>query len=100
MNLREISVYINDKLVVELSKKMQEPDLMDVVKMVSPKKLFHLISIDVRDVKLDIKYKAGEQPISIFFRIASGNVDVKVNKTFSAEMERTTKKTPPSKTII
>src|SRR5205823_8229374 len=37
---------------------------------------------------------------SIILRIASGNLDVKVSKAFSAEMERITKKKPPSKTTI
>src|SRR5690606_17679629 len=37
---------------------------------------------------------------TIFLRTASGQLDVKVSKQFAAEMERTTKKYPPSQTAV
>ncbi|GBC04755.1 hypothetical protein RclHR1_05850004 [Rhizophagus clarus] len=101
VNLQEITVYFNDTMRMQLSKKMQEPKLM-VIKseydVFSPQKLFHLTSIDVRDVQLSVKYQAEES--SMFFRIASGNLDVTVSDTFSVEMERIVKKKPPNRTII
>ncbi|GES82823.1 hypothetical protein GLOIN_2v1661590 [Rhizophagus clarus] len=120
-NLREVSVYFNSTLVIQLSKKMQEPRLMNIASAFdtySPQKMFHLTSVDVRGVQLDVKrlidplniitkqwrsppitnYQTEET--SIFLRIASGNLDVKVSSAFSLEMERTTKKKPPNKTTI
>ncbi|CAG8505139.1 14702_t:CDS:10 [Racocetra fulgida] len=40
------------------------------------------------------------QETSIFLRVASGHLDVRVSRAFSADMERTTKKKPPSQTVI
>ncbi|EXX79472.1 hypothetical protein RirG_005250 [Rhizophagus irregularis DAOM 197198w] len=37
---------------------------------------------------------------SIFLRVVNGNLDVNVSDEISSEMERVTKKKPPSKTII
>ncbi|CAB4474438.1 hypothetical protein RhiirA5_500084 [Rhizophagus irregularis] len=101
VNLQDISVYFNDAMPIQLSKKMQEPKFMNITSeydVFSPQKLFHLTSVDVRDVQLDAKYQSEKS--SIFFRIASGNLDVKVSDAFSAEMERIVKKKPPNKTII
>jgi len=100
-NLHEISVHFNGVLTIHLLKKMQEPKSMDVspeFNTFSPQEMFQLTSVDVRDVQLDVKYQSEES--SIFFRIVSGNLDVKVSDTFSAEMERITKKKPPNKTVI
>jgi hypothetical protein len=101
VNLREISVYFNDAMPIKLSKKMQEPKLMVIASdydVFSPHKLFQLTSVDVRDVQLDVNYQTEES--SIFYRIANGNLDVKVSDEFSVEMERITKKKPPNKTTI
>jgi hypothetical protein len=114
-------VYFNKTLAIQLSKKMQEPRLMNITSSFdtySPQKMFRLTSVDVRRIQLDVKrlvdptniiakqwrsvpitnYQVEEK--SIFLRIASGNLDVKVSNSFSVEMERTTKKKPPSKTSI
>jgi len=120
-NLREVSVYFNSTLVIQLSKKMQEPRSMNIASAFdtySPHKMFHLTSVDVRGVQLDVKRLIDPSniitkqwrppPITsfqteealIFLRIASGNLDVKVSNAFSLEMERTTKKKPPNKTTI
>ncbi|PKC14058.1 hypothetical protein RhiirA5_269102 [Rhizophagus irregularis] len=120
-NLREVSVYFNSTLVIQLSKKMQEPRSMNIASAFdtySPQKMFHLTSVDVRGVQLDVKRLIDPSNIitkqwrpspitnfqteeaSIFLRIASGNLDVKVSSAFSLEMERTTKKKPPNKTTI
>ncbi|RIA91695.1 hypothetical protein C1645_692396 [Glomus cerebriforme] len=120
-NLREISVYFNSTIVIQLSKRMQEPRNMNIASAFdtySPQKMFHLTSVDVRGVQLDVKRLIDPSNIitkqwrllpitnfqteaaSIFLRVASGNLNVKVSNAFSLEMERTTKKKPPSKTTI
>ena len=96
---------------MKLSKEMQNPRSMNIsteIDAYSPQKMFHLTSVNIRRVQLNVKrlleptsimgiqwhslpvtnYQTEET--SIFLRIASGNLDVKVNSTFSAEMERTT----------
>ncbi|CAB4394655.1 unnamed protein product [Rhizophagus irregularis] len=117
-NLQEVSMYIDDVLIIQLSKKMQEPKLVDIasgLNTFSPNNMFHLTSVDFRGVQLDVKrlliptklnikqlrshmYQTIEE--SILFRIANGNLDVKVSKEFSAKMERVTKKKPPNNTFI
>jgi hypothetical protein len=100
-NLREITVYFNDTIPIKLSKKMQETKLMAIASeytAFSPQKLFHLTSVNVRGVQLDVNYQTEES--SIFFRIANGNLDVNVSDEFSVEMERITKKKPPNETTI
>ncbi|GBB83181.1 hypothetical protein RclHR1_00010063 [Rhizophagus clarus] len=117
-NLQEISLYIDDTLIAQLSKKMQEPTLIDIasgLNTFSPKNMFHLKSVDFRGVQLDVRrlfipvkvdvkqlrsniYQT--EKASIMFRIASGNLDVKINKEFSAKMERIIKKKPPNNTSI
>jgi hypothetical protein len=100
---------------------MQEPRSMNIASTFdtySPQKMFHLTSVDVRGVQLDVKRLIDPSNIitkqwlsppitsfqteeaSIFLRIASGNLNVKVSSAFSLEMERTTKKKPPNKTTI
>ena len=111
-------MYFNDTLVVHLSKKMQEPQLMNIAPgfdKSSPQKMFRFTSVDVRHVQLYVKRllvptNINERQLrttnfqteeaSVFLKIASGNLDVNVTDEVSAEMERTTKKKPPSKTTI
>ncbi|RIA98330.1 hypothetical protein C1645_140577 [Glomus cerebriforme] len=120
-NLQDISVYFNDALVIQLSKKMQDPKSMNITSgfnTFSPQMMFNLTSVNVRGVQLNIKKLViptnmnarqwRSLPItdfqveeaSILLRIANGNLDVNVSNVFSAEMERITKKKPPSKTTI
>jgi hypothetical protein len=111
-------VYLNDTLVIHLSKQMQKPKSMEIAPefdTFSPQKMFNLTSANVRGVQLEVKrllfpenvnpkqlcsIKYPMEEASIFLRIASGNLDVKVNDEFSVEMERITKKKPQSKTSI
>ncbi|RIA78934.1 hypothetical protein C1645_842030, partial [Glomus cerebriforme] len=113
-NLREIFVCFNDKQVISLSKDIKEPISMRITSEFNkffPQELFQLTSVNIRDVKLDItrlivptKFSAEInyqiERLSIFFKIASGNLAVKVNNEFSSKMERITKKKPPSNTTI
>ncbi|CAG8755482.1 1010_t:CDS:2, partial [Funneliformis caledonium] len=86
-NLREISVYFNNTLMVQLSKEMQKPRSMNLsgFDVFTPQKLVKLTSVDAINVQL---------------RMISGNLDVGVDEKFSTEMERITKKKPPKETNI
>ncbi|CAG8538686.1 7915_t:CDS:10, partial [Acaulospora colombiana] len=117
-NLREISVFFNDKRIIHLTKKMSDPRPMNIISglsTTSPQKMFSLRSVDVRQVQLDVvrllipkkntrsKMGLSEYPkeeASMYLRVASGHLDVRVTKAFSNEMERSTKKKPPSTTSI
>ena len=114
-------MYLNDTLVIQLSKKIKEPKLMKITSKFdtfSPQKIFRLTSVNVQAAQLSINrllvptnmsvkqwcssqindFQTEEK--SIFLRIASGNLEVKVDNETSKEMERTTKKKPPKKTTI
>jgi hypothetical protein len=72
--------------------------------------LFYLASVDFRDVQLNIERllvpdtctgKFNQiSPSTIFLNIASGNLDVRADYEFSAEMKRITKKELPRETTI
>src|SRR4051794_18714573 len=84
----------------------------------SPQKLFQLTSVNARHVRLTVNkihipiHMNTKQwrsiPITDFevegaaisLKIASADLNVKVSKAMITEMERTTKKKPPSKTTI
>jgi len=72
----------------------------------SSEKIFHLTAVNIRDVQLDIKrllVPINDDQIeeaSIFLKIVSGNLNVKVTKKFSAKMEQMTKKKPSKKITI
>lgn len=110
-NLRDVSVYLDHHRLLQISKKMREPRPMTLPKtmyMTSPQKIFTLKSVDLQSVQLDATKmevsrwtrEVSTSTTTIFLRTASGNLDVKVSKQFSNEMERTTKKYPPSQTAI
>jgi len=107
-------VYIDDTEILNLSKKMSDSRTMDIasgLSTYSPRNMFHLKSVDVRNVQIDVERllvtsstrtvaSCPKENGTIFLRIAAGHLDVHVTKEFSAEMERSTKKKPPSKTMI
>jgi hypothetical protein len=111
-------VHFNQKLVIQLSKEMQEPTLIKIASefnTYSSQEMFHLTSVNVRGVQFYIKrllvptnFSVGQlsstnyqiEEKSLFLRIASGNLDVKVSNEFATEMEEIVKKKPPSKTSI
>ncbi|KAF9976136.1 hypothetical protein BGZ73_009111 [Actinomortierella ambigua] len=109
-NLREISVYLNHHRLLHIAKKMTDPEPLTLPKSmytVSPKSTFTMKAVEMRKVQLDASRmevswlgEVSTKSMSIFLRTASGHLDVKVTKQFAAEMERTTKKYPPSKTLI
>ncbi|RUS32742.1 hypothetical protein BC938DRAFT_474458 [Jimgerdemannia flammicorona] len=123
-NLREISVFFNTHRLFHLSKRMaeQRPMKLDptIMNTTSPQKMFTLRSVDIRQVQLDAekyilptvvntlltrpKLQDGDalpmDKATIFLRIVTGNMDVRVSRDFEREMERSTKKKPPSKTTF
>ncbi|GBB83158.1 hypothetical protein RclHR1_00010040 [Rhizophagus clarus] len=114
-NLQDISVYFNEKLVIQLSKRVQGPkatmEIAPGFDRFSPQELFYLTSVDVKDVRLKIERLlvpidiiAGKfrqaNPSSIFLKIASGNLDIRADYEISAEMKRITKKELPRETTI
>ncbi|GBC47094.2 hypothetical protein GLOIN_2v1761431 [Rhizophagus irregularis DAOM 181602=DAOM 197198] len=117
-NLKEISMYIDNKLVIKLSKKMQDPESIDITSRFntfSSKNMFNLTSVDLRCVQLDVERLLLPKKINIkhlrsdeynteeasaIFRIAKGSLNVKISKEFSAKMGRITKKSPPNNTSI
>ncbi|UZO10676.1 uncharacterized protein OCT59_002255 [Rhizophagus irregularis] len=117
-NLKEISMYIDDKLVTKVSKKMQDPESIDITSRFntfSSKNMFNLTSVELRCVQLDVERLLLPKKINIkhlrsdeynmeeasaIFRIAKGSLNVKISKEFSAKMGRITKKSPPNNTSI
>ncbi|PKY20923.1 hypothetical protein RhiirB3_470054 [Rhizophagus irregularis] len=119
-NLQDVLVYVNDILAMQLSKKMQDPKPINITpdfNTFSPQKIFNLTLANVRCVQLYMKRLVIPtnmslrqwislpndlqiEEASIFLRVVNGNLDVNVSDEISSEMERVTKKKPPSKTII
>ncbi|RGB34624.1 hypothetical protein C1646_143658 [Rhizophagus diaphanus] len=119
-NLQDVLVYVNEVLVMQLSKKMQDPKPINITpdfNTFSPQKIFNLTLANVRCVQLYMKRfviptnmslrqwislpnELQIEEASIFLRVVNGNLDVNVSDEISSEMERVTKKKPPSKTII
>ncbi|PKY40926.1 hypothetical protein RhiirA4_454398 [Rhizophagus irregularis] len=84
-NLKEISMYIDNILITKVSKKMQDPESINIT------------SVNIKHLRSDV-YKTEEA--SVIFRIAKGSLNIKISKEFSAKMERITKKNPPNNTSI
>ncbi|CAG8627407.1 1281_t:CDS:10 [Acaulospora morrowiae] len=117
VNLREILVYCNDLAVIHISKQMGSPRPVEIQSNInrnSPLNMFKLKSIDMRGVLFSIRrmvFPTGASPFkslsicsvekdSIRLRIVSGDMDVNIKEEFIAEMERITKKKPPSQTTM
>src|SRR6185312_15953683 len=71
----------------------------------SPRRIFHLKAVDLQRVEMKVERfvtapNANTRNASISLYVATGHLDVSVTEVFSAEMERSTKKKPPSKTTI
>ncbi|CAJ0904717.1 4399_t:CDS:10 [Entrophospora sp. SA101] len=112
-NLNKITVYFDNIQVIQLTKKMDVPRPMSIkhgIKKNSPNNLFELKSVNVYKAQLDVNIliTSTKSPIknflsgksTIFLKIASGNVDLKIPEPFRVEMERATKKWPPKNTKI
>jgi len=112
-NLREIYVYTNNTANLKISKKIIDASVIEIVKDVStysPQGIFHLKSINLRRVEVRVErnitsnsnetFSCQIENATIQLHIATGHLDVDVTETFSAEMERSIKKKPPTTTVI
>ncbi|KAI9364960.1 hypothetical protein DFJ73DRAFT_619935 [Zopfochytrium polystomum] len=113
-HLKKIEVFIDDDRVLLLDKKSVEPRPLEFPKhlytLTSPNSIFHLNSISMSKVQLDItvrtnydkdRGKSGQDAeFSTFMRTCSAKCDVRLNPQMAREMERTTKKKAPPTTEI
>ncbi|CAG8661370.1 22740_t:CDS:10 [Gigaspora margarita] len=111
-NLRQISVYFNENELLNISKEIighpRSIKINSNINRESPEKLFKFESVNIHNVKFEVittprtvSYRNQEKKrVSVCFQIASGNLKVQIQRKFSSEMERLTKKKPPSKTTI
>ncbi|KAI8829064.1 hypothetical protein BJ741DRAFT_538973 [Chytriomyces cf. hyalinus JEL632] len=108
-NLKRVEVFVDDHRILLFDKKAAEPRPLTFPKgvytLTSPNGIFDLKSISVSKVQLDLTAhldfenetgKLGEASVfTIYMRIATASVGVKLNAHLSKEMERTTKKKAP-----
>ncbi|CAG8587187.1 9394_t:CDS:10, partial [Dentiscutata erythropus] len=110
-NLRQISVYFNENELFSIKKIIGRPRSIKIkpdIKRESPEKLFKLESVNIQTVKFEVtntprttvSSNHEKKNVTVCFQIASGNLKVQIQHKFSSEMERLTKKKPPSKTTI
>ncbi|CAG8597455.1 8335_t:CDS:2, partial [Racocetra persica] len=106
-NLRQISVYFNENELICISKQVighsRSIEIRPDIKKEAPDKLFKLESINIQNFKFDAVITPSNREAkraSVCLQIANGNLKVQVPSKFSSEMERLTKKKPPSNTII
>ncbi|CAG8561147.1 3105_t:CDS:10 [Paraglomus occultum] len=111
-NLHEICVYIDDTVILSLSKKAMDSRVVQIANDMhtySPRRIFHLKAVDLQRVELRVErlvttsnaitsHDTKEASISLY--IATGHLDVSVTEAFSADMEHSTKKKPPRTTTL
>ncbi|TPX56519.1 hypothetical protein PhCBS80983_g04477 [Powellomyces hirtus] len=107
-NLKRVEVLVDDTPVLVFDKKTADPRPLSFSKKVynltSPNSIFTLDSVGVKTIQLDVQVKTDtdREPTyyQTFMRIASASLSVRVATNLIKEMERTTKKKPPSKTAM
>ncbi|KAI9024779.1 hypothetical protein DFJ74DRAFT_666285 [Hyaloraphidium curvatum] len=129
-NLRRIVVRIDDQEVITVSKRegatgSKELNVSSSWTKRSPEGLFSVTGVSLRNVQMEteiVPYRPPPEPAavqpgalspapasdprpqpqksSLFFRLATLNLAVALPRQLATEMERTTKKRPPSKTQI
>ncbi|KAI8616956.1 hypothetical protein BC830DRAFT_1115804 [Chytriomyces sp. MP71] len=111
-NLKKVEVFVNEQRILLFDKKAAEPRPLAFPKssynLTSPNGIFTLQTINVSKVQLDLEAfldfdqdagKLGDaSTFTIFMRIASASVNVKLSSHLGKEMERTTKKKAPTTT--
>ncbi|KAJ3288068.1 hypothetical protein HDU79_005116 [Rhizoclosmatium sp. JEL0117] len=109
-NLKKVEVFVDDVRILLFDKKAAEPRPMafprGIYNLTSPNNIFELKTINVSKVQLDLKVfldfdheskKLGdESTFTIYMRIATASVGVRLSAQLSKEMERTTKKRAPA----
>lgn len=103
-NIRLVSVYHNDKKILSFNKKVADPRPISFGKssfnLYSPNNLFYLRQVVVNPIQLDVCISINQesQDFNLFMRTATADFDVKLSSNLIKEMERTTKKKPPTST--
>ncbi|KAJ3065081.1 hypothetical protein HDU98_011523 [Podochytrium sp. JEL0797] len=113
-NLKKVEVFVDDQRVLLLDKKVSDPRPMafpkGIYNLTSPNGIFDLKTINVCKVQLDLevfldydndngKPKLGDASnFTIFMRIVSASLGVRLSTQLAKEMERTTKKKAPATT--
>ncbi|KAJ3134361.1 hypothetical protein HK100_003665 [Physocladia obscura] len=109
-NLKKVEVFVDDQRVILLDKKVSEPRPLafpkGIYNLASPNGIFDLKSISVSKIQLDLSAfldydydstKVGNSTdFTIYMRIATASVGVRLSSSLSKEMERTTKKKAPT----
>ncbi|TPX34353.1 hypothetical protein SmJEL517_g03025 [Synchytrium microbalum] len=113
-NLRNVSVIVDTETVFSLHKKTAEARPLtfpkNLYQTVSPNSMLTLDQVNVSQIQLDVdamlsfdrsKGRQGTKTsFSIFMRVATAGFGVRLATKFAQEMERTTKKKPPTKTSL
>ncbi|KAJ3023841.1 hypothetical protein HKX48_000529 [Thoreauomyces humboldtii] len=105
-NLKKVELLVDDVLVLSFVKKAAEPRPMsfanNLYSLTSPNNIFTLKTVAVKAIQLDVEVKVDGakdlQQFSAFMRIATASLAVKAATGLVRDMERTTKKKPPSTT--
>jgi hypothetical protein len=128
VNLSHIGVYGNKNTIVKITKKVSNARPLEgfktsSVKKVSARNIFTLTSAEVATIQIEVekvvtsksiakaimsafisvtsnKTEPEYEKFAIFARVAVGRLDVRLPQKFEKDMERTTKKPPPSRTMI
>jgi len=104
-NLCDVTVYLDHHRLLNINKKIRGSRPMTIPKTMdttSPQKMFKLKAVDLQSVQMVVSRWTHEAHTTekAFLKTASGNLDVKVSEKDALEMERTTKKRPPSQTTL
>ncbi|KAJ1925062.1 hypothetical protein IWQ60_004808 [Tieghemiomyces parasiticus] len=130
LNLRTVSLYLDDLLLVRLAKKVSDPHPLACTeptgrsltaaaqqrfRVTSPHGLLSLQAAEGRQVQLDGEYlkctkssglfwssapKFSRTSSTLFLKVAQGHLACHASAQFAAQMERTTKKPPPTRTTV
>ncbi|KAI8587693.1 hypothetical protein BDZ88DRAFT_453803 [Geranomyces variabilis] len=105
--LKRVEVLVDDQPVLIFDKKTTEPRPLTFSKKVytlSSPSIFTLDSVGIRTVQLDVQVKEDTakdlSAYQTFMRIASASLNVRASSQLTRDMERSTKKKPPSQTTM
>ncbi|RKP26067.1 hypothetical protein SYNPS1DRAFT_14733 [Syncephalis pseudoplumigaleata] len=110
-NLLQVKMVVDGVAIHTIEKQMGVPRPISIrdlpgLQVKSPQKMFTLTGVDVQQVHFKSTCAsaggAGHEPkiVSVFARVARAHLQVKVTKQQVHDMERTTKKRPPSTTTV
>lgn len=105
-SLKKVEVLVDGVRTLYYDKKMAEPRPLSFSKKVyslsSPNSIFTLEAVAVTTIQMDVEVRIDKEnapdTFRVFMRTASASLAIKVSANIVKEMERTTKKKPPSRT--